>query len=227
MPASSPGAMLAAAAGATKNIKLGSAASIISTDDPVRVYQQMTTADAISGGGRIEITAGRGSSVETFPLFGFDLRDYDQLYSEKLDLLMAINNAETENVTWSGSVRPAIDNLAVVPRPVKGSCRCGSQLAAARCRPPGQDSWDCPSPTGSLAVRRTDLLPWPSCTGNQPRKPGTLVLRSRFPWLHWAWWHPPKRGAGALLPWLAQPQCGDGTVARLAGTGQKCLPGSG
>ena len=121
MPASSPGAMLAAAAGATKNIKLGSAASIISTDDPVRVYQQMTTADAISGGGRIEITAGRGSSVETFPLFGFDLRDYDQLYSEKLDLLMAINNAETENVTWSGSVRPAIDNLAVVPRPVKGT----------------------------------------------------------------------------------------------------------
>ncbi|ALE06349.1 luciferase [Arthrobacter sp. ERGS1:01] len=120
MPASSPGAMLAAAAAATKTIKLGSAASIISTDDPVRVFQQFATADAVSGGGRIEITAGRGSSVETFPLFGYDLRDYDQLYSEKLDLLMAINDAAGENVSWSGSVRPDIDNLAVVPRPVNG-----------------------------------------------------------------------------------------------------------
>lgn len=120
MPASSPGAMLAAAAAATKNIKLGSAASIISTDDPVRVFQQFATADAISGGGRIEITAGRGSSVETFPLFGFDLRDYDQLYSEKLDLLMTINNSGDENVTWEGTVRPNIANLAVVPRPVQG-----------------------------------------------------------------------------------------------------------
>ncbi|POH57660.1 LLM class flavin-dependent oxidoreductase [Arthrobacter glacialis] len=120
MPASSPGAMLAAAAAATNNIKLGSAASIISTDDPVRVFQQFATADAISGGGRIEITAGRGSSVETFPLFGFDLRDYDQLYSEKLNLLMTINNSGDENVTWEGTVRPNIGNLAVVPRPVQG-----------------------------------------------------------------------------------------------------------
>lgn len=120
MPASSPGAMLAAAAGATKNIVLGSAASIISTDDPVRVFQQFATADAISGGGRIEITAGRGSSVETFPLFGHDLRDYDQLYAEKLQLLMTINNAETESISWNGSVLPDIDNLAVVPRPVQG-----------------------------------------------------------------------------------------------------------
>ncbi|MBP2414521.1 alkanesulfonate monooxygenase SsuD/methylene tetrahydromethanopterin reductase-like flavin-dependent oxidoreductase (luciferase family) [Arthrobacter stackebrandtii] len=120
MPASSPGAMLAAASAATKNIILGSAASIISTDDPVRVFQQMATADAVSGGGRIEITAGRGSSVETFPLFGYELRDYDRLYSEKLELLLALNNAGGENVSWSGSVRPAIDNLAVVPRPVQG-----------------------------------------------------------------------------------------------------------
>ncbi|MCU6479949.1 LLM class flavin-dependent oxidoreductase [Arthrobacter sp. A2-55] len=120
MPASSPGALVAAAAAATKNITLGSAASIISTDDPVRVFQQFSTADAVSGGGRIEITAGRGSSVETFPLFGYDLADYDQLYSEKLALLMAINSAETENISWSGSVRPAIDNLAVVPRPLLG-----------------------------------------------------------------------------------------------------------
>jgi alkanesulfonate monooxygenase SsuD/methylene tetrahydromethanopterin reductase-like flavin-dependent oxidoreductase (luciferase family) len=120
MPASSPGAVIAAAAAATSRIILGSAASIISTDDPVRVFQQLATADAISGGGRVEITAGRGSSVETFPLFGYDLADYDRLYAEKLDLLMTINNSGTENVTWSGTVRPAIDHLAVVPRPVAG-----------------------------------------------------------------------------------------------------------
>ncbi|WP_166983894.1 LLM class flavin-dependent oxidoreductase [Paramicrobacterium fandaimingii] len=120
MPASSPGAMIAAAAAATEHIILGSAASIISTDDPVRVFQQFATADAISGGGRVEITAGRGSSVETFPLFGFDLRDYDRLYAEKLDLLMTINESVSENVTWSGSVRPNVDDLAVVPRPVGG-----------------------------------------------------------------------------------------------------------
>ena len=120
MPASSPGALIAAAAAATEQIVLGSAASIIGTDDPVRVFQQFATADAVSGGGRIEITAGRGSSVETFPLFGYDMADYDQLYAEKLDLLMKINENKDEHVTWSGSVRPALDNLAVVPRPVNG-----------------------------------------------------------------------------------------------------------
>lgn len=119
MPASSPGAVIAAAAAATKQITLGSASSIISTDDPVRVYQQFATADAVSGGGRVEITAGRGSSVETFPLFGHSLEDYDRLYAEKLDLLMQIN-ASDEFVTWSGSVRPDLENLAVVPRPAAG-----------------------------------------------------------------------------------------------------------
>ena len=118
MPASSPGTVIAAAAAATKRIKLGSGASIISTDDPVRVFQQFATADAVSGGGRVEITAGRGSSVETFPLFGYELNDYDVLYAEKLELLLAINNSSTGNITWSGTVRPELDNLAVVPRPV-------------------------------------------------------------------------------------------------------------
>lgn len=121
MPASSPGAVIAAAAGATKQIRLGSGASIISTDDPVRVFQQFATADAISGG-RVEITAGRGSSVETFPLFGYDLRDYDTLYAEKLDLLMTINDDRSGDarVTWSGTVRPDLDDLVVVPRPTNG-----------------------------------------------------------------------------------------------------------
>lgn len=118
MPASSPGAMIAAAAAATKQIRLGSGVSVISTDDPVRVFQQFATADAVSGG-RVEITAGRGSSVESYPLFGHDLRDYDRLYEEKLDLLLTINRGE--RVTWSGSVRPELDDLLVVPRPVTGS----------------------------------------------------------------------------------------------------------
>lgn len=117
MPASSPGTVIAAAAAATTQITLGSAASIISTDDPVRIYQQFATADAISGGGRIEITAGRGSSVETFPLFGHDLADYDDMYANKLDLLMTINDSESELVSWQGSRRPDIPSLAVVPRP--------------------------------------------------------------------------------------------------------------
>lgn len=120
MPASSPGTVIAAAAAATKRIILGSAASIISTDDPVRVYQQFATADAISGGGRIEITAGRGSSIETFPLFGYDLSDYDELYANKLELLMAINDSPAAEVTWSGAHRPGINDLAVVPRPASG-----------------------------------------------------------------------------------------------------------
>ncbi len=120
MPASSPGTVIAAAAAATKQIVLGSGASIIGTDDPVRVFQQFAIADAVSGGGRVEITAGRGSSVETFPLFGYDLRDYDDLYAQKLDLLMTINDSATADVTWAGTVRPALDKLAVVPRPVRG-----------------------------------------------------------------------------------------------------------
>src|SRR5690554_4886428 len=118
MPASSPGAMIAAAAGATRQIRLGSAVSVLSTDDPVRVFQQFATADAIAPG-RIEITAGRGSSTESFPLFGYDLGQYDQLYSEKLDLLLNIN--ADESVTWSGSVRPGLNDAAVVPRPAAGS----------------------------------------------------------------------------------------------------------
>ena len=114
MPVSSPGAMIAAAAGATKQIGLGSTVTVLSTDDPVRVFQQFATADAISGG-RVEITAGRGSSTESFPLFGYSLDDYDRLYAEKLDLLLATN--DHQHVTWSGTVRPPLTEALVVPRP--------------------------------------------------------------------------------------------------------------
>ncbi|WP_018296815.1 LLM class flavin-dependent oxidoreductase [Corynebacterium lubricantis] len=121
MPMSSPGTIIAAAAAATKQIKLSSGVSVISTDDPVRIYQQFSIADAIAGGGnRIEIIAGRGSSTETFPLFGYSLNDYDQLYADKLDLLLKLNENPDVNFSWEGTTRPTINDLPVVPKPVSG-----------------------------------------------------------------------------------------------------------
>ncbi|HEV7718115.1 MAG TPA: LLM class flavin-dependent oxidoreductase [Arsenicitalea sp.] len=118
MPASAAPVILAAAASVTKTITLGSAVTVLSTDDPVRIYQQFATLSALSNG-RAEITAGRGSSTESFPLFGYSLNDYDELYAEKLDLLLAINAAE--RVTWSGKYRAALDDALIVPRPDGGS----------------------------------------------------------------------------------------------------------
>lgn len=111
---SSPATILAAAAVATKNIKLTSAVTVLSSDDPVRVFQQFATVDQLSGG-RAEIMVGRGSFIESFPLFGYDLDDYDTLFSEKLELLMQINGKEV--VSWKGKHRPSINNLGVYPRP--------------------------------------------------------------------------------------------------------------
>jgi probable LLM family oxidoreductase len=111
---SSPATVLAAVATITKKIKLSSAVSVLSSDDPVRVFQQFAILDLISGG-RAEIMAGRGSFIESFPLFGYDLEDYDSLFDEKLKLLVAIN--DNEKVTWKGKHRPPIENLGVYPRP--------------------------------------------------------------------------------------------------------------
>ena len=114
---SSPAVVLAAAAARTKTIRLTSAVSVLSSDDPVRVFQQFSTLDLISNG-RAEIMAGRGSFIESFPLFGYDLGDYDQLFTEKLDLLLAIRDEEI--VTWSeGQLRPAINGRGVYPRPLQ------------------------------------------------------------------------------------------------------------
>ncbi|MBC8172831.1 MAG: LLM class flavin-dependent oxidoreductase [Chitinophagales bacterium] len=111
---SSPAVILAAVAERTKKIKLSSAVTVLSSDDPVRVFQDFSTVDLLSGG-RVEIMAGRGSFIESFPLFGYDLNDYDELFSEKLELLMQLN--ESEKITWKGKHRPAIQNLGVYPRP--------------------------------------------------------------------------------------------------------------
>ncbi|MGG4555168.1 LLM class flavin-dependent oxidoreductase [Paenibacillus humicus] len=114
--ASSPAVVLAAAAAQTKRIRLTSAVTVLSSDDPVRVFQDFATLDGISNG-RAEIMAGRGSFIESFPLFGYDLQDYDELFDEKLELLLKL--CESEKVTWSGKHRPAIHNLGVYPRPVQ------------------------------------------------------------------------------------------------------------
>jgi len=110
---SAPALILAAAAARTKRIMLGSAVKVLSTDDPVRVYQSFATLDLISKG-RAEIVVGRGSSIEAYPLFGFNLKDYDALFSEKLELLLQIN--DNEFTTWSGKFRPPLDNQPVYPR---------------------------------------------------------------------------------------------------------------
>lgn len=113
---SSPAVVLAAAAVRTKQIRLTSAVTVLSSDDPVRVFQDFATVDLLSNG-RAEIMAGRGSFIESFPLFGFDLDDYDTLFSEKLELLLKLRNSE--RVTWSGSQRAPLHDLGVYPRPVQ------------------------------------------------------------------------------------------------------------
>src|SRR2546429_3284895 len=113
---SAPAVVLAAAAARTQRLRLSSAVSVISSDDPIRVFQDFATLDLLSGG-RAEIMAGRGSFIESFPLFGYDLDDYDELFAEKLELLLAVRDAEL--VTWPGGHRPAIDGRGVYPRPLQ------------------------------------------------------------------------------------------------------------
>ena len=114
--ASAPAVVLAAAAARTRRIRLTSAVTVLSSDDPVRVFQDFATLDLLSGG-RAEIMAGRGSFIESFPLFGYRLDDYDALFAEKLELLLALR--DRERVTWSGRHRAAIADLGVYPRPVQ------------------------------------------------------------------------------------------------------------
>jgi probable LLM family oxidoreductase len=113
---SAPSIILAAAAARTKRIRLASAVTVLSAADPVRVFQNFSTLDLISKG-RAEMVVGRGSFTESFPLFGLNLRDYDDLFSEKLDLLLTIR--ENEVVNWSGKFRPALRNQAIYPRPLQ------------------------------------------------------------------------------------------------------------
>lgn len=110
---SSPEMVLAAAASITKNIKLASGVTVLSSSEPVKVYEDFATLDLISDG-RAELFVGRGSFIESFPLYGYSLNDYEQLFDEKLDLLLKINSEE--NVSWKGKLRAPMDNQTVYPR---------------------------------------------------------------------------------------------------------------
>lgn len=114
--ASAPAVILAMAAARTRRIRLTSAVTVLSSDDPVRVFQNFATLDLLSNG-RAEIMAGRGSFIESFPLFGYNLRDYDALFAEKLELLLTLRTSE--RLTWSGRHRPALEDQAVYPRPLQ------------------------------------------------------------------------------------------------------------
>jgi probable LLM family oxidoreductase len=113
-----PSMILAAAAARTERIRLTSAVTVLSAADPVRVFQQYATLDLLSQG-RAEIVAGRGSFTESFPLFGFQLKDYDAIFAEKLELLLAIR--DQEQITWSGRFRPPLHQQAIYPRPLQSS----------------------------------------------------------------------------------------------------------
>lgn len=113
---SAPAVILAAAASRTRNIRLASAVTVLSAADPVRVFQEFATLDLLSNG-RAEIVAGRGSFVESFPLFGFELKDYDALFAEKLELLLQLR--DENHLTWSGKYRPALNGQGVYPRPAQ------------------------------------------------------------------------------------------------------------
>ena len=113
---SAPAVVLAAAAARTSRIRLTSAVTVLSSDDPVRVFQDFSTLDLLSNG-RAEITAGRGSFIESYPLFGQDLDDYNDLFAEKLALLLALR--DREKITWAGKHRPSIDDRGVYPRPLQ------------------------------------------------------------------------------------------------------------
>ena len=113
---SAPHVILAAAAARTKQIRLTSAVTVLSAADPVRVFQNFATLDLISKG-RAEMVVGRGSFIESFPLFGFELEDYDALFEEKLDLLLQIRG--NENLRWSGEFRPALNGQGIYPRPLQ------------------------------------------------------------------------------------------------------------
>jgi probable LLM family oxidoreductase len=114
---SSPEIVLAAIASRTKRIRLGSAVTVLSSDDPIRVYQRFATLDAVSDG-RAEVILGRGSFVESFPLFGLDLKQYEELFNEKLDLFAAV--LAEQPVTWQGTTRPPLTNQSVYPKTESG-----------------------------------------------------------------------------------------------------------
>ena len=198
-PASAGAPILAAIAAQTSRIKLSTAVTVLSTDDPVRVYEHYSTVDAISNG-RVELIAGRGSSIESFPLFGYDLRDYDELFAEKLDLLLEIN--ANERVIWKGRTRPDLNGEYVAPRAEHGPIPIwlgvggnpGSVIRAAELGLPmatGVLGGNAIRNAGiaNLYRRAAELGNTPEQTRMTPGSPGFLMTDGKkardFWWPHW------------------------------------------
>lgn len=171
---SSPAVVLAAAAMRTKKIRLSSAVTVLSSDDPVRVFENFATLDLLSDG-RAEIMAGRGSFIESFPLFGYDLKDYDELFSEKLELLVKLN--KEPKITWKGKHRASINNLGVYPRPLQAEIPI----------------WVAVGGTPESVVRAAKLgLPMGlAIIGGMPERFGRLVQLYREAWSSYS--HPPEK----------------------------------
>jgi alkanesulfonate monooxygenase SsuD/methylene tetrahydromethanopterin reductase-like flavin-dependent oxidoreductase (luciferase family) len=151
---SSPEMVLAAIAGQTSRIRLGSAVTVLSSDDPIRVFQRFATLDAASNG-RAEIILGRGSFTESFPLFGFDLSDYERLFEEKLDLFAEL--LKEQPINWSGALRPPLVNQSVYPTTDSGSLK--TWIGVGGVRSSRRPVWDaasarhhrwCPRPIRAL-----------------------------------------------------------------------------
>ena len=167
---SAPAVVLAAAAARTTRIRLTSAVSVISSDDPVRVFQDFATLDLISGG-RAEIMAGRGSFIESFPLFGYDLDDYDELFAEHLDLLLALR--ESEHVTWRGPPPRRRSTAAASTRArSRTRCRSGSRSAARRSRSCAPARSACRWRSRSSAASPPASRRSPSCTAARRAEAG-------------------------------------------------------
>src|SRR5438552_15073369 len=126
---SAPEIVLAAIASRTRRIRLGSAVTVLSSDDPIRVFQRFSTIDAISKG-RAEVILGRGSFIESFPLFGLDLKQYEELFNEKLDLFAAV--LKEQPVTWQGALRPPLKSQSVYPKTESGRLSTWIGVAATR-----------------------------------------------------------------------------------------------
>ncbi len=171
---SSPATVLAAAAGRTSKIRLFPAVSILSTDDPVRVFQQYATLDLVSSG-RAELLVGRGSFIESFPLFGYALDDYDDLFAEKLDLLLQIR--DDEQVTWTGRSDHPSKGRASIPGPndrFPSGWRWVGHPSRSSEPLPGGYRW----PWRSSEELLTGFGPWPICTGARSSNPD--LTRPRF-----------------------------------------------
>jgi alkanesulfonate monooxygenase SsuD/methylene tetrahydromethanopterin reductase-like flavin-dependent oxidoreductase (luciferase family) len=153
-----------------KRIRLTSAVSVLGSDDPVRVFQQFATVDLLSGG-RAEIMAGRGSFIESFPLFGYDLADYDELFAEHLQLLLALR--EHERVTWRGRHRAAIEDRGVYPRPLQQPLPVWIAVGGTPQSAGPPAAGPAPGPRHHRRHARAVRAPSPSCTARPPAPPGT------------------------------------------------------